>query len=130
MAIPVNIGRYHPTMFGTDYAATPTDDTALTGTYLAKTIDGETDYVFGKSEGVVGFYHWDRNNLGANRAYVDTPVAGVKGFALLFDEAETAIANVNINGNGNNAAIYNMAGQKLSKLQKGINIVNGKKVLY
>ena len=118
------------TISGTDYAATPTDDTALTGTYLAKTIDGTTDYVFGKSDGVVGFYHWDRNNLGANRAYVDTPVAGVKGFALLFDEEETSIANVNINGNGNNAAIYNMAGQKLSKLQKGINIVNGKKVLY
>ena len=28
------------------------------------------------------------------------------------------------------AAIYNLAGQRLNKMQKGINIVNGKKVLY
>ena len=30
----------------------------------------------------------------------------------------------------NNAVIYNVAGQRVNKLQKGINIVNGKKVLY
>ena len=58
-----------------------------------------------------------------------TRIASLVGI-VRFDEEETSIANVNINGNGNNAAIYNMAGQKLSKLQKGINIVNGKKVLY
>jgi hypothetical protein len=27
-------------------------------------------------------------------------------------------------------AIYNIAGQRLNKVQKGINIINGKKVLY
>ena len=27
------------------------------------------------------------------------------------------------------AAIYNLAGQRLNKIQKGINIVNGKKIL-
>ena len=41
---------------------------------------------------------------------------------------ETAIANVNANVNDNQTSIYNMAGQRISKLQKGINIVNGKKI--
>ena len=39
-------------------------------------------------------------------------------------------ANVNANDNLNNAVIYNLSGQRVSKLQKGINIVGGKKILY
>ena len=39
-----------------------------------------------------------------------------------------AIANVNVNGNANNGAIYNISGQRVSKAQKGIFIVDGKKV--
>ena len=38
--------------------------------------------------------------------------------------------NVNANANLNNAAIYNLSGQRLTRLQKGINIVGGKKILY
>lgn len=103
---------------------------ALTGTYTATTIDGVTDYVLGKKDGVVGFYHWDSNDLGANRAYLHGS-AGVRGFALIFDEDDaTAIENVNANVNDNNTVIYNLAGQRLNKMQKGINIVNGKKVLF
>ena len=41
-----------------------------------------------------------------------------------------AIENINVNDNDNDGAIYNIAGQRISKLQKGINIVNGKKILY
>lgn len=64
---------------------------ALTGTYAAKTITGGTDYVLGIDDGgVVGFYHWDSNNLGANRAYV-AGGAGVKGFAISWDELADGI---------------------------------------
>ena len=38
------------------------------------------------------------------------------------------IENVNDNANANNGAIYNMAGQRVSKAQKGIYVVDGKKV--
>lgn len=38
------------------------------------------------------------------------------------------IENVNVNVNDN--IIYNLSGQRISRLQKGINIINGKKVLY
>ena len=34
-----------------------------------------------------------------------------------------------INSENGNKVIYNVAGQKLNQMQKGINIVNGKKIL-
>ena len=39
-----------------------------------------------------------------------------------------AIENVNVNDNANSGAIYNMAGQRVDKAQKGIYVVDGKKV--
>lgn len=53
---------------------------------------------------------------------------GVKAFTFNFEDDATGLENVNIDLNLNEG-IYNLAGQRLSKMQKGINIVNGKKVL-
>ena len=39
-------------------------------------------------------------------------------------------SNPNQNENQNEKVIYNLSGQRLQKLQKGINIVNGKKVIF
>ncbi len=115
------------TISGTDYAATPlTSD--LTGTYLAKTINGGNDYVLGINGGVVGFYHWNSNNLGANRAYIVGGGGSVKGYVLSFDDEPDAIKTLSDSPlKGEN--IYNLAGQRISKMQKGINIVNGKKIM-
>lgn len=52
-----------------------------------------------------------------------------KEFMGDFDEEETAIEGVKANNSGNEGAIYNIAGQRVSKLQKGLNIVNGKKIV-
>ncbi len=113
---------------GTGYAATPLTTTSLTGTYTAKEIDGEHDYVLGIDGGVVGFYHWDNNNLGANRAYYDTPAApGVKGFKVQWDVVD-AVKSVD-NAPQAESAIFNIAGQRLNKMQKGVNIVNGKAII-
>ena len=57
--------------------------------------------------------------------------SGVKAFYFEGDDA-TGIENVNsaLDANHNfDGAIYNLAGQRISKMQKGINIINGKKVL-
>lgn len=53
----------------------------------------------------------------------------VKPFVFVFEDDEDGINDLNANVNLNEGAIYNLAGQRLSKMQKGINIVNGKKVL-
>lgn len=62
------------------------------------------------------------------RAYFDVPTASeVK--ALSFD-GEDATAIQTIDGqHASDDAIYNIAGQRIQKMQKGINIINGKKVL-
>lgn len=60
------------------------------------------------------------------RAYFDIPNSvWIKGFR--FDDMEDAI--VSPFGETEEGAIYNLAGQRQNKMQKGINIINGKKIL-
>ena len=78
----------------------------------------------------VGFYQVAEGNqptVGANRCYLTVPAAGVKAFFLNGDDA-TGISNVDANVDANEV-IYNIAGQRINKFQKGINIINGKKIL-
>jgi hypothetical protein len=94
------------------------------------TVQGASNiYALAKpAEKEVGFYQVAPEvTIPAGKAYLST-AAGVKGYLFSFDN-ETAIANVNVNDNINEGAIYNIAGQRLSKMQKGINIVNGIKVM-
>lgn len=106
--------------------------TALTGIYPKIDVTGATDYFLGVADSKVGFYHWDGTTLAANRAYFKASKlsggSGVKGLVLDFEDDATGISNLNVNDNLN-GAIYNLAGQRISKMQKGINIVNGKKIL-
>lgn len=62
------------------------------------------------------------------RAYFDLPGdAAVKALVVDGDDA-TSIASP-FGGMEEGAAIYNVAGQRLNKVQKGVNITNGKKIL-
>ena len=56
------------------------------------------------------------------------PVEGSKAFYFEGDDA-TGI-NEELRIKNEESSIYNIAGQRLQKMQKGINIVGGKKVLY
>jgi len=47
----------------------------------------------------------------------------------LVDENGSIVTSINKVTNNNNSAIYNLQGQKITKAQKGINIINGKKVV-
>ena len=71
--------------------------------------------------------------LGANRAYfvIDNGTE-VKNFILNFGDEDdaTAIMTIDNEQQATEGAIYNIAGQRISKMQKGINIVNGKKILF
>ena len=90
----------------------------------AEDIEAAGKYVLTQPEGkVIGFYLADQGTIKAGKAYLEG-ASGIKAF--LFNDEATGISNVNVNENG---AIYNLAGQRLNKMQKGINIINGKKVL-
>ena len=56
---------------------------------------------------------------------VESPV---KAFFFDGDDEATAIEEL-FGGEAQDGTIYNLAGQRISKMQKGINIVNGKKVM-
>ena len=84
------------------------------------------EYVLAKPEGEeVGFYI-TQGTIPAGKAYLVSS-SGVKGFVFSEDGA-TGIVNLEQNLD-KNEPIYNLAGQRLQQMQKGINIVNGKKVL-
>lgn len=50
-------------------------------------------------------------------------------FAGDFDEEVTAIERPTLNPSRDGGEVYNLSGQRIGKLQKGINIVNGKKIV-
>ena len=100
---------------------------ATTGSY--------TNYAFGTEGGEPGFYPINGSTtLQAQTAYLQLPTsfveAGVKMSIILEEDLIDGINEVNdewlmVNGQ----SIYNLAGQRLGKMQKGINIVGGKKIL-
>ena len=86
-------------------------------------------YVLQNINDKIGFYYvaQAQPTVKANRCYLTAPAAGVKAFFFNADDA-TAIESVE-NAANVEGALYNLAGQRIQKMQKGINIVNGKKVL-
>ena len=79
-------------------------------------------------------YYPSKNiNVGACRGYFIIPdaAANARGVVMCFDDGETtSIQTINVTPNSQqDAPVYNLNGQRLSAPKKGINIVNGKKVL-
>ena len=99
----------------------------LRGVYQA-TPAAEGSYVLQNQNNVIGFYHVGeaKPTIGAFRAYLNVPVSGIKVY--FFEEEATGIKGLN-DLKDSNVVIFNLAGQRLSKMQKGVNIVNGKKTL-
>ena len=99
----------------------------LKGTEAATEADGSM-YILAQPEGEeVGFY-LATGTIPAGKAYIQS-ASGVKAFYFDGDNA-TGINEVNgqrsmVNGQ----SIYNLAGQRLQKMQRGINIIGNKKIL-
>ena len=85
----------------------------------------------GDNAGKVGFYLVNSGQtVPAGKAYLTIGGGGsVKGFTFSFSDADGIQTIDNGQLTIDNGQIFNLAGQRLSKMQKGINIVNGKKVL-
>ncbi|MBO4840131.1 MAG: hypothetical protein J5524_03415 [Bacteroidaceae bacterium] len=96
----------------------------------AEDVEAAGKYVLAKPEDAeVGFYLANGGAIKAGKAYLELPATEVKAFFFNGEESETAISLTPALSEGE-GAIYNIAGQKLNKQQKGINIVNGKKILF
>ena len=92
------------------------------------TADG-TQYVLANGASGIGFYQaTPGSTIPAGKAYLVVTAAGVKPFYGFEDDA-TGIEMVNGQSSMVNDPIFNLAGQRLQKMQRGINIIGGKKVL-
>lgn len=91
-------------------------------------------YILSKYNGRFAFYQVEGDNVKTAAKYrcyltipADQPTA-VSAF-YLNGEGETTGINALLNGNNGETEIYDLSGKRLNHLQKGINIVNGQKVL-
>ena len=102
----------------------------LTGVY-ENTPAPVGSYVLQDIDEKLGFYlvaEGKQPTVTANHAYLTAPDAsGVKALFLSDDDA-TGLEMNNAQMYDVQAPIFNIAGQRIGKMQKGINIVNGKKV--
>ena len=106
----------------------------LQGSDDATTTTGGDKYYalqWSNEKGKVGFFWVNANGAAftspAHKAYLALSGSSVKGFAFDDDDA-TAIETVEASDDAN-GEIYNLAGQRINQMQRGINIVNGKKIL-
>lgn len=122
---------------GSNYALSPATTNVLRGIYASTSIDASAsnNYVLGFDEDNsdrIGFYHVSGGSsfaLGANKAYLPASGGSVKGFAINYNDLVDGIKSIDNGQLTIDNAVYNLAGQRMSKLQRGVNIVNGMKVI-
>ena len=115
------------TSYNFDITTGGSASSALTGTVVAISRPANSYVLSGGTNGP-GFYKDGAEVIPGFKAYYQG-IASVKGFiGFEFDDA-TDIKTIENGKLMIDNVIYNVAGQRLNKMQKGINIVNGKKVL-
>lgn len=90
-------------------------------------------YILSKKNDRMGFFQIGTGttyNAAKYKCYLTLPAQQNAPKALYFDEndATTAISEI-FGGNNGKVEIYDLAGHRLNSLQKGINIVNGQKII-
>ena len=99
---------------------------------LSQTDGDNTNYILAKPSTELGFFKV--NSLGsyvnAGTAYLQVPTAsvGAREFFALDDET-TSIDKIETKSSVGNEKFYNLAGQRVAQPNKGLYIVNGKKVV-
>lgn len=78
-------------------------------------------------EGNRGYFLLFDPNSSSVPEITEAEAAGIKGVRFSFDDSTTGISELNFDEE--NATIFNVAGQRLQRTVKGVNIVNGRKVL-
>lgn len=126
--LKADAGKYNFVVTNTDAPAV--DNNILVGTTTAttKAALGGTVYTLGQDgEGVVGLRSFTGTDIRAYSAYATSIAASARGF-FTFETKTTGIKAIEKTQSANNA-YYNLAGQRVAQPQKGLYIVNGKKVI-
>ena len=108
----------------------------LKGNFVSQTLTQGADvkkFIFANGTQGVGFYIMDaEGTIGANKCWMEWAMpadANVRSLVIRFADT-TDIENVEVAPERPaQQGIYNLAGQRLEAPQKGINIINGRKVI-
>ena len=101
----------------------------LTGTFES-TKAPVGSYVLQKQNEVLGFYkvaEGKQPTIGAYRCYINASESAAPMFSLERGEGTTSIEDAELTNE--TVVIYDLAGRRVEKMEKGIYIVNGKKVI-
>lgn len=126
--LKADAGKYNFVVTNADAPAV--DNNILVGTTTAttKAALGGTVYTLGQDgEGVVGLRSFTGTDIRAYSAYATSIAASARGF-FTFETKTTGVKAIEKTQSANNA-YYNLAGQRVAQPQKGLYIVNGKKVI-
>jgi hypothetical protein len=101
-------------------------------TQISPTDGSNTNFILANGSHGIGFYTIsEAGTLAAGKAYLQLPTAnvgGVKALNIVLDDDEaTDISLIPTHSKGEEI-VYNLAGQRVDKAQKGLYIINGKKV--
>ena len=112
--------------------AAATTPAALEGNLLLpaneEVVADGTQYILADDEDGVGFYRaTTATTIAAGKGYLEIAGAGVKTF--FFDSGDATDISLTPALREGDSVIFNLAGQRLNKMQKGINIVGNKKIL-
>ena len=130
---PQNPKKYQ--IIGYQKGATTTDQTVglLTGVLQEGTVYVPSgSYILSKYNDRFAFYKVVGDDVKVAqryRCYLTNPTPSPVSAFYLNGEGETTGINALLNGNNGETEIYDLSGKRLNHLQKGINIVNGQKVL-
>lgn len=102
-----------------------------TGTPYVMTLNSNNEIVMGKAKlnlnetGAAGETHFKNR---ANKAYLDLPIAnGAAMYSLGRGEGTTSIEDIQLTND--DVVIYDLTGRRVEKMEKGIYIINGKKII-
>ena len=105
--------------------------TRATTIYPTET-SNNTNFILSNGSYGVGFYTLSaEGELAGGKAYLQLPtasVAGVKALNLVFDDDDATGINSNPVLSKVEGAIYNIAGQRIRTIQKGLYIIDSKKI--
>ena len=102
----------------------------LSGQFVttAKAADASIYTLQNKSTHGIGMYKYNGTNIKAFRAYLPYKAPAEGGaLRMVFDDVTTGIEGIEVN-DGGKTAIYDLSGRRVSRMTKGLYIVNGKKV--
>lgn len=88
------------------------------------------NYILNSGSEGLGFYKANAQSLSAHKAYLHVSANAARSFlGFSFEDDATGISTMPTDGERVNHSIYDLQGRRVSAPQKGLYIVNGKKVL-